>query len=48
MTGRNGVAKDDDGNVIDDRGASRTSSFDRSAWEFDLPERIFETRPDGG
>ena len=26
-TGRNGVAKDDDDNVIDDRGASRTSSF---------------------
>ena len=26
-TGRNGVAKDDDDNVIDDRGASRTSPF---------------------
>ena len=26
-TGRNGVAKDDDDNVIDDSGASRTSPF---------------------
>ena len=24
------------------------SGSDRSAWGFDLPQRIFETRPDGG